>query len=168
MRFDFHHGQLRGGPEFDQLREQVDSGGGRAGLPYPELPGLLDIAKVLNDAVGDTWIGEALSVRVVEWYKVLVPLPYVLMLVVLILVGIRFGIFTPTEASVVAVFYALVCGKWIYRTLEWKALPHIAARSAAGATGEAARKGAWPAGTIRTCSRPSCACAAASLATGTR
>lgn len=53
-----------------------------------------------------------------------------LMLIVLILVGIRFGIFTPTEASVVAVFYALVCGKWIYRTLEWKALPAIAARSA--------------------------------------
>ena len=53
-----------------------------------------------------------------------------LMLIVLILVGIRFGIFTPTEASVVAVFYALVCGKWIYRTLEWKALPGIAARSA--------------------------------------
>jgi tripartite ATP-independent transporter DctM subunit len=53
-----------------------------------------------------------------------------LLLVVLILVGIRFGIFTPTEASVVAVFYALVCGKWIYRTLEWKALPRIAARSA--------------------------------------
>ena len=53
-----------------------------------------------------------------------------LMLIVLILVGIRLGIFTPTEASVVAVFYALVCGKWIYRTLEWKALPGIAARSA--------------------------------------
>lgn len=53
-----------------------------------------------------------------------------LMLIVLILVGIRFGIFTPTEASVVAVFYALVCGKWIYRTLEWRALPGIAARSA--------------------------------------
>lgn len=53
-----------------------------------------------------------------------------LMLVVLILVGIRFGVFTPTEASVVAVFYALVCGKWVYRTLEWRALPHIAARSA--------------------------------------
>ena len=51
-------------------------------------------------------------------------------LIVLIIVGIRFGIFTPTEASVVAVFYALVCGKWIYRTLEWKALPGITARSA--------------------------------------
>ncbi len=53
-----------------------------------------------------------------------------LMLVVLILVGIRFGIFTPTEASVVAVFYALICGKFIYRTLEWSALPSIVARSA--------------------------------------
>ncbi|MDD2691084.1 MAG: TRAP transporter large permease, partial [Simplicispira sp.] len=53
-----------------------------------------------------------------------------LMLIVLILVGIRFGIFTPTEASVVAVFYALACGKWVYRTLEWKALPDIISRSA--------------------------------------
>ena len=53
-----------------------------------------------------------------------------LLLIVLIIVGIRFGIFTPTEAAVVAVFYALVCGKWIYRTLQWKAVPAIAARSA--------------------------------------
>jgi tripartite ATP-independent transporter DctM subunit len=53
-----------------------------------------------------------------------------LMLVVLIIVGIRFGIFTPTEASVVAVFYAFACGKWVYRTLHWSALPGIAARSA--------------------------------------
>lgn len=53
-----------------------------------------------------------------------------LLLIVLILVGIRSGIFTPTEASVVAVFYALACGKWVYRTLQWKALPTIAARSA--------------------------------------
>ncbi|HTE80040.1 MAG TPA: alanine racemase, partial [Reyranella sp.] len=31
---------------------EIDSGGGRAGLPYPELPGLLDIAKVLHAAPG--------------------------------------------------------------------------------------------------------------------
>lgn len=31
---------------------EVDSGGGRAGLPYPALPGLLDIAHVLHDAPG--------------------------------------------------------------------------------------------------------------------
>ena len=30
----------------------------------------------------------------------------------------------------VAVFYALVCGKFVYRTLEWKALPDILSRSA--------------------------------------
>lgn len=38
---------------------------------------------VLNDAVGDTWIGRALSVRAVEWYKVLVPLPYAAMLAII-------------------------------------------------------------------------------------
>jgi tripartite ATP-independent transporter DctM subunit len=53
-----------------------------------------------------------------------------LMLPVVILGGMRAGWFTPTEASVVAVFYALVCGKFLYRTLEWKALPDILARSA--------------------------------------
>ena len=51
-------------------------------------------------------------------------------LVALIIVGIRFGIFTPTEASVVAVVYAFVCGKWVYRTLHWNMLPAITSRSA--------------------------------------
>lgn len=53
-----------------------------------------------------------------------------LLLPVLILGGMRAGWFTPTEASVVAVFYALACGKWIYRTLQWSALPAILSRSA--------------------------------------
>ncbi|NPC55958.1 TRAP transporter large permease [Caenimonas soli] len=53
-----------------------------------------------------------------------------LLLPVLILGGMRAGWFTPTEASVVAVFYALLCGKYVYRTLEWKAVPDILARSA--------------------------------------
>jgi tripartite ATP-independent transporter DctM subunit len=53
-----------------------------------------------------------------------------LMLPVLILGGMRAGWFTPTEASVVAVFYALLCGKLVYRTLSLKQLPDILARSA--------------------------------------
>ncbi|MEI8401728.1 MAG: TRAP transporter large permease [Alcaligenaceae bacterium] len=53
-----------------------------------------------------------------------------IMLPVIILGGMRAGWFTPTEASVVAVFYALLCGKYIYRTLEWKAVPNILFRSA--------------------------------------
>jgi C4-dicarboxylate transporter, DctM subunit len=53
-----------------------------------------------------------------------------LLLPIFILGGMRSGAFTPTEASVVAVFYALVCGLYVYRTLEWKAIPNIIARSA--------------------------------------
>jgi len=53
-----------------------------------------------------------------------------ILLPVLILGGMRAGWFTPTEASVVAVFYALVCGKYVYRTLQWKAVPDILWRSA--------------------------------------
>ena len=52
-----------------------------------------------------------------------------LMLPILILGGMRAGWFTPTEASVVAVFYSLVCGKYIYRTLKWSAVPNILAYS---------------------------------------
>ncbi|MBV8190466.1 MAG: alanine racemase [Alphaproteobacteria bacterium] len=41
----------RGGDTFSVLIE-IDSGAGRAGLPWPEVPGLLDIARVLHDAPG--------------------------------------------------------------------------------------------------------------------
>lgn len=53
-----------------------------------------------------------------------------LVLPVLILGGIASGAFTPTEASVIAVFYALAAGRWIYGLLEWKMLSGILARSA--------------------------------------
>jgi tripartite ATP-independent transporter DctM subunit len=53
-----------------------------------------------------------------------------LVLPILILGGIGSGAFTPTEASVVAVFYALAAGRWIYGSLEWRMLPAILLRSA--------------------------------------
>jgi tripartite ATP-independent transporter DctM subunit len=53
-----------------------------------------------------------------------------LMLIVIIIGGIRSGIFTPTEASVVAVFYALLCGALVYRSLEMRDIPAILLRSA--------------------------------------
>jgi hypothetical protein len=56
-------------------------------MPRPSLTFVLWLAiavfVVLNDAVGDTWIGANLTVRAVEWYKVLVPLPYVAMLAII-------------------------------------------------------------------------------------
>ena len=53
-----------------------------------------------------------------------------LLLIVLIVGGIRFGIFTPTEASVIAVFYALVVGMFVYRSLRLRDLPDIILRAA--------------------------------------
>ena len=41
----------KGGDTFSVFIE-IDSGGGRAGLPFPGLPGLLDIARVLHGAPG--------------------------------------------------------------------------------------------------------------------
>ena len=47
---------------------------------------------------------------------------WALLMPVIILGGIYGGIFTPTEASVVAVFYALIVGMLIHRELSWKDL----------------------------------------------
>jgi tripartite ATP-independent transporter DctM subunit len=53
-----------------------------------------------------------------------------LVLPAIILGGIHFGVFTPTEASVAAVFYALVVGRYLYRTLRFSMLPAILFRTA--------------------------------------
>ena len=45
-----------------------------------------------------------------------------LLMPVIIIGGLRTGIFTPTEASVIACAYAFVVGKLIYRELTWEAL----------------------------------------------
>jgi tripartite ATP-independent transporter DctM subunit len=47
---------------------------------------------------------------------------WALMLPVIILVGLRMGVFTPTEAAVVAAVYALFVSMAIYRELSWKDL----------------------------------------------
>ena len=44
---------------------------------------------------------------------------------IIIIGGMKFGIFTPTEAAVVAVVYALVVGMFVYRQLKWKELPAL-------------------------------------------
>jgi tripartite ATP-independent transporter DctM subunit len=48
-----------------------------------------------------------------------------LMTPAIIVGGIIGGLFTPTEASVVAVVYALILGAFIYRTLAWHQIPHV-------------------------------------------
>lgn len=53
-----------------------------------------------------------------------------LSLILLIVGGIRFGVFTPTEASVIAVFYALIVGMFVYRSLKLRDLPGILLKAA--------------------------------------
>lgn len=50
---------------------------------------------------------------------------WALMLPLIILVGLRMGVFTPTEAAVVAAVYALFVAGVIYRELTWGQLFHV-------------------------------------------
>lgn len=43
----------------------------------------------------------------------------------IIIGGIMFGIFTPTEAAIAAVAYSMVLGIFVYRTLDWKKVLRI-------------------------------------------
>jgi tripartite ATP-independent transporter DctM subunit len=49
---------------------------------------------------------------------------------VIIFGGILGGVFTPTEAAAVAVFYAAIVGLFVYREISWSALPEILIQSA--------------------------------------
>lgn len=55
---------------------------------------------------------------------------WALMLPVIIIGGLRFGIFTPTEAAVVAAAYALFVGAFVYRELTWASIYHCLLTSA--------------------------------------
>ncbi|WP_072314901.1 TRAP transporter large permease [Agrococcus sp. Marseille-P2731] len=53
-----------------------------------------------------------------------------LLLPVVIIGGIRMGVFTPTEGGAVAVMYALVIGFFVHRELTWKKIVHALHESA--------------------------------------
>ena len=57
-----------------------------------------------------------------ERWQALKQASWALMLPVIIVVGLRFGVFTPTEAGVVAAFYALFVGAMVYRELTFDKL----------------------------------------------
>ncbi len=57
-----------------------------------------------------------------EIFHALKEAAYALGLPVIVIVGLKFGVFTPTEAAVVAAVYALVISMFIYRELKWNQL----------------------------------------------
>lgn len=67
--------------------------------------------------------GERKSVK--EIGKSFIGAFWALFMTVIILVGILGGIFTPTEASVIAVLYALVIGIFVYKELPIRNIPSI-------------------------------------------
>jgi tripartite ATP-independent transporter DctM subunit len=50
---------------------------------------------------------------------------WALTLPVFIVVGIRYGVFTPTEAGAIAVLYATFVGVFVHRELKWRHVPGI-------------------------------------------
>lgn len=50
---------------------------------------------------------------------------WAILMTFIIIFGIVGGVFTPTEASIIAVVYALIIGAFIYKKLSWKNLPII-------------------------------------------
>lgn len=45
---------------------------------------------------------------------------WALLFPIILIVGIRFGVFTPSESGAFAVIYALIVGKFVYKKLNWK------------------------------------------------
>ncbi|MCF6094840.1 TRAP transporter large permease [Microaerobacter geothermalis] len=60
-----------------------------------------------------------------EFFHTLKDAILALLMPVIILGGIYGGIFTPTEAAVVAVVYGLIVGLFVYREIKWKDLSDI-------------------------------------------
>lgn len=55
---------------------------------------------------------------------------WALVLPIIVLVGLRFGVFTPTEAAVAAAVYALLVSTLVYRELKWRDLYGVFASAA--------------------------------------
>lgn len=66
--------------------------------------------------------GEATSIVFKDVLKTFWDAKWALLIPVIILGGIYGGIFSPTEAAVVAVVYAIIIGKFVYKELSWKGL----------------------------------------------
>lgn len=67
--------------------------------------------------------GEKKSLRYIG--KTFLGAFWAILMTVLILYGILGGLFTPTEASIMAVIYAIIIGKFVYKELRFRDIPKI-------------------------------------------
>ncbi len=89
------------------------------------VPGIL-----MGVAIGLTWwwvakkenVQPAPRIAMPERLKITAEGSLALLLPVVIIGGMKFGVFTPTEAAVVAAVYSFVVGLFVYRELQWSKL----------------------------------------------
>ena len=93
------------------------------------VPGLLIAAGLMAlcwvSARGMGIAGRTRRATAAELWEAIRDGKWALLAPLIILGGIYGGIFTPTEAAAVGVLYGLVVGLFLYRELEWRALPAI-------------------------------------------
>ena len=90
--------------------------------------GLIATVYLIAKRRGYTGEGQSFSIkRVISSFRHAI---WALLTPVIILGGIYCGIFTATEASIVAVFYALVIGLFVHRELKFKDIPQIIIKAA--------------------------------------
>jgi TRAP-type transport system large permease protein len=82
---------------------------------------------MMGIAIGIAWwwvakrenVQPAPKLPMVERLKITLNSIFAIALPVIIIGGMKAGVFTPTEAAVVAAVYAFIVGKFIYRELQW-------------------------------------------------
>ncbi len=96
-----------------------------AGLVPGVLQGLAMMAMAYYYAVKNNYPKDEEPLTLKRLWKETMGAGPALFAPVIIIGGILAGAFTPTEAAVVAVFYALILGMWVYRELTWKDLWNV-------------------------------------------
>ena len=93
------------------------------------LAGLSLLIPVLYFSLREGWGAEGAESETTAWQS-FKDASWGLIAPVIILGGLRSGMFTPTEAAVVAVFYGFFVGVFVYRTLDWRGIYRVLVESA--------------------------------------
>jgi len=100
-----------------------------AGMIPGILAGLSLLIPVLYFSLREGWGAEGDEREETVWQS-FKDASWGLLAPVIILGGLRSGMFTPTEAAVVAVFYGFFVGVFVYRTLGWRDVYRVLVESA--------------------------------------
>ncbi len=97
------------------------------------VPGLMLASVIILVAIitcGKYEIKQNENLTVDKFLRSFIDAIWALLMPIIILGGIYGGIFTPTEASAVAVVYSFIVAMFVYKELKWRDLPAILSKSA--------------------------------------